>query len=224
MSDYKTYLSKLKVDDLKALVMSLKQHFKFNITKKKKNDFIEYLLTHTTREDGIIKIIDDMEVKVMYSKMSKAKELLHIYKLKGKITKLEDIIEDNIYRQKDKKINEPILKEIEEIKMEIKHRATNHKINAVKDKIEIKTDSKKEIKKDSEKKESKKDSNKSIGDIKEMDVDDLKLMLFKYKGRLSRLNKEVEGITGKTKDKLDKEILEVKTYIRKILDLIKSNN
>ena len=44
MSDYKTYLSKLKVDDLKALVMSLKQHFKFNITKKKKNDFIEYLL------------------------------------------------------------------------------------------------------------------------------------------------------------------------------------
>lgn len=206
--DYITYLSKLKLQELKALVMSLKNHFKFSMVGKKKGDFIEYILKYTKMEDGVIKLLEQ-EIKVVEKKLSKQDQMKYIYKLKGRITKLEDIINDNNIDnenpKKNKKDNKPLLKEIEEIKKEIKMRTQK-------------------LKEDKEKEEDDKPIKKvdKPVDIKKLDVNELKVLLFGQRGKLSRLNREMEGMSGKQKKMIENEIDEVKKYMNNIKDMIKN--
>jgi len=203
---YKNYLSKLKSEELKKLVMSLKNHFKFAMNGKKKNDFIEYILKYTKMENGVIKLLEQ-EIKVVEKKLSKQDQMKYIYKLKGRITKLEDIINDNnIDNQnpkKNKKDNKPLLKEIEEIKKEIKMRAQK-------------------LKEDKENEEDKPVKKDKPVDIKELDVNELKVLLFGQRGKLSRLNREMEGMSGKQKKMIESEIDVVKKYMNNIKDMIKN--
>jgi len=213
--DYKTYLSKLKLQELKALVMSLKNHFKFSMVGKKKDDFIEYILKYTKMEDGVIKLLEE-EIKVINNlkkkKVSPQDQLIYIFKLKGRITKLKNLIDDNNIHnnnpknEKNKIDNKPLLKQIKEIEAEVKERAKQYKEDKEKEEEEKKAKPEKEV------------------DLNKLSYQKLRILLFGQSGKLTRLNKGLDELKGKTKTDVLKEIDEVKKYMNKIKEVMKGKD
>jgi hypothetical protein len=70
--DYKKYLSELKLSDIKNIARSYISHVKFSYSNAKKSDVINHLLSHTKRENGVIKVIET-RIGTSFTKIPKSK-------------------------------------------------------------------------------------------------------------------------------------------------------